>query len=93
MTLSRRLRVLNFGMRWLVKPRLRRSRTPEKVNRSFERAAPFLFAHPKGYVSNKTAHAAASPLARHCPTALFCIYMAAPLSLDRSAAIADFAAD
>ena len=48
MTLSRRLRVLNFGMRWLVKPRLRRSRTPEKVNRSFERAAPFLFSTPKG---------------------------------------------
>jgi acetyl esterase/lipase len=48
MTLSRRLRVLNFGMRWLVKPRLRRSRTPEKANRSFERAAPFLFSTPKG---------------------------------------------
>jgi acetyl esterase/lipase len=48
MTPSRRLRVLNFGMRWLVKPSLRRSRTPEKANRSFERAAPFLFSIPKG---------------------------------------------
>jgi monoterpene epsilon-lactone hydrolase len=48
MTPSRRLRVLNFGMRWLVKPSLRRSRTPEKANRSFERAAPFLFSTPKG---------------------------------------------
>jgi monoterpene epsilon-lactone hydrolase len=48
MTPSRRLRVLNFGMRWLVKPRLRRSGTPEKANRSFERAAPFLFSAPKG---------------------------------------------
>ena len=48
MTPSRRLRVLNFGMRWLFKPSLRRSRTLEKANRSFERAAPFLFSTPKG---------------------------------------------
>lgn len=45
---SIRLRLLTFGMRWLVKPKLNRTGTPEKANRSFERAAPFLFSKPKG---------------------------------------------
>ncbi len=45
---SLRLRLLIFGMRWLVKPKLRRTGTPEKANRDFERAAPFLFSKPKG---------------------------------------------
>jgi acetyl esterase/lipase len=45
---SFRLRLLIFGMRWLVKPKLRRTGTPEKANRDFERAAPFLFSKPKG---------------------------------------------
>ncbi|MCF2906555.1 alpha/beta hydrolase [Octadecabacter sp. CECT 8868] len=51
MTPSWRLRVLKFGMRWLVKPKLRRTGTPERANRDFERAAPFLFSKPKGLVS------------------------------------------
>ena len=45
---SFRLRLLTFGMRWLVKPKLIRTGTPEKANRSFERFAPFLFSAPKG---------------------------------------------
>lgn len=48
MTPSRQLRLLKFGMRWLIKPKLRRSGTPEKAYRSFERIAPFLFGTPKG---------------------------------------------
>ena len=47
-TPSIRLRLLKFGMRWLVKPKLRRTGTPEKANHDFERAAPFLFSKPKG---------------------------------------------
>ncbi|MBU2991826.1 alpha/beta hydrolase [Octadecabacter sp. 1_MG-2023] len=38
-------------MRWLVKPKLRRTGTPERANRDFERAAPFLFRKPKGLAS------------------------------------------
>ncbi len=48
---SFRLRMLTFGMRWLVKPRLKRTGTPEQANRMFERAAPFLFSAPKGLVA------------------------------------------
>lgn len=45
---SRRLRFLTFVMRWAIKPKLRRTGTPEAANRSFERAAPFLFSIPTG---------------------------------------------
>ncbi len=45
---SRRLRVLTFVMRRIVKPRLQRAVAPETTNRSFERAARFLFSVPKG---------------------------------------------
>ncbi len=48
MTPSRRLRILTFGMRWLVKPKLRRTATPEKAFRNFERSAPLLFSTPRG---------------------------------------------
>lgn len=47
---SLRLRALTAGMRWVVKPKLRRTDTPETANRDFERAAPFLFSKPKGLV-------------------------------------------
>lgn len=56
---SLRLRVLTAGMRWVVKPKLRRTGTPETANRDFERAAPFLFSKPKGLVSRD-----AGPFAR-----------------------------
>ena len=48
---SLRLRALTFGMRYLVKPKLRRTGTPERANRDFERAAPFLFSKPKGTIN------------------------------------------
>ncbi len=48
MTPSIRLRLLTFGMRWFVKPKLRRTGTPEMANKTFERFAPFLFSTPKG---------------------------------------------
>lgn len=48
MTHSLRLRLLTFGMRWFVKPMLKRKGTPETANKAFERAAPFLFSTPKG---------------------------------------------
>lgn len=50
MTPSFRLRALRASMRWLVKPKLRRTATPERAHRDFERAAPFLFSTPKGTV-------------------------------------------
>ena len=48
---SIRLCLLTFGMRWFVKPRLRRTKDPERSNRRFERAAPFLFSKPKGLIA------------------------------------------
>lgn len=45
---SLRLRALTRIMRYFVKPKLRRTATPAKANRDFERAAPFIFSKPKG---------------------------------------------
>lgn len=50
MTPSKRLRFLTFVMRWAVKPKLRKTGTPEAAKKTFERAAPFLFSVPKGIV-------------------------------------------
>lgn len=48
MSPSLRLRALNVVMRRLVKPKLRRTATPDIAHRDFERAAPFLFSVPRG---------------------------------------------
>jgi len=45
---SLRLRLLTAAMRYVVKPKLRRTATPEHAKRSFERYAPILFSKPKG---------------------------------------------
>ena len=50
---SLRLRALTFGMRYLVKPKLARSGTPETAFRDFERVAPLLFSTPKGTTSSQ----------------------------------------
>lgn len=47
---SVRLRALTATMRWVAKPKMRRTGTPEQANRDFERAAPWLFSTPKGTV-------------------------------------------
>ena len=47
-TPSFRLRALTRTMRYIIKPKLRRTATPAKANRDFERAAPFIFSKPKG---------------------------------------------
>lgn len=45
---SWQLRLLTFCMRWIVKPKLKRTGTPDVAHRSFERLAPLLFSKPKG---------------------------------------------
>lgn len=45
---SLRLRALTRAMRLVVKPKLKRTGTPERANRDFERVAPILFSKPKG---------------------------------------------
>lgn len=47
-TPSKRLRALTFFMRYLAKPKLRRTKNPKTSAFMFEVAAPFLFSKPKG---------------------------------------------
>lgn len=47
---SLRLRILTNVMRYIVKPKLRRTGTPATAHRDFERAAPFLFRTPRGLI-------------------------------------------
>lgn len=52
---SLRLRLLNFGMRMVAKPGMRRTAEPEAANARFERVAPYIFSVPKGLVQTKEA--------------------------------------
>lgn len=49
---SYRLHALTFVMRWAVKPKLKRTGTPQTANRDFERAARYLFSKPKGLMAH-----------------------------------------
>lgn len=49
--MSRRLAALNFGLRTLARPMLRRTKTPEAARREFEISARILFCDPPGLVA------------------------------------------
>lgn len=53
-TPSLRLRILTGVMRYVVKPKLRRTGTPDSAHRDFERAAPWLFSTPRGLILQDT---------------------------------------